>query len=1586
MKKTVLEKLTLAFGALSLLFGFASCAADAGGGSDGGSAASSLTISSASITVGEATANGVNPDTDIIVAASSKPSIVTVHKVENDVENPSLVDTIKASDETLYSGNGSGVGEINVKDQLVTKVGGSVIVKPHFGSDGFSKLEYNTVYTVKFDGEDVAQFKTREVAPSISGKTISVGSSSSDDFATVQGALNYLMKNSMSGDWTINVAEGSYHERLYYKGSANVTLAGPEDSGDNAFGDKAIIYWKNNDSWNSGARLRTNFLWEGGNLTIKNLTLKSTYLRTVDGSSSNDSTEVLYFDSTSNLVAYDSSFLGHQDTLIMGNKGGRAWFYKDFIEGDVDFIWGYIDVALFEECTLHITYDDKASNGYIFASRTVYNNKVNKGYVLLNSKVYIDSGIKPYYGRNSGDDSQAAVINCKFELSPNSALWGSAGKYNRFDEAGDAAIAYKDFGNTLFSGSSISTSGRKDDTYTMSERVVNREYNGRYAILNRGFDVDSNAYKTVSKIWDISAYEEEFNATEDTSKSNVYVEPVYKKNLVGGNTVQLTASSDESGLTYSYESSDSNIASVTAGGLVTAEVGKKGTATITVTGSNGNSDTFTVTVIPEVIEAKAVNVSVPSATMAKYTMQDLNVSFTPAEPTVQTVKLTSSDENLKFFDSDSKTFSSELTVDMETTSVQIWAAAELSDVTITATSTEYSGASAGTCTLSTTENVTSYTAAEAWARGGNGNGTINFQGANGMWEDIAVDGTTLSTSDKKSKFQVTANDRIQARQTILYIPVTGASTVKIDLAGTVSGDFYFGIGDSTSNSFTASSDGLTYTYDYAGGSNGLVVGNDLSLAMGTKGTGGNVAANTKYLKVVLGGTKDRYISAITVTKTGEFTASFEEVTTETVMWDWGSDNVTLYDSSSTSVTVLQSGATGTAKGSSDSVFITVAGTGKLTTKASNGYGQFSTGTVLRVPVSEGSVVTVVNYDTKYKIAGEAASNKTSSYTASKAGYVVVESTGDSWITSITVTKLDANDDFSNDAVDFVAETKTVSNDESTLGLIATSASSNNASVATASVTASGIEITSVGAGSATITTSDGTNEATIEVTVGDYGAITGLSVTPYTSTLPETIVLKYNWESESDGGTRVTAGTNCVYGVAYSDEACTKKVSADSDYLKAVTTGSFNNDKNSYVQPSAGATMQIPVSKGSVVTISFWDSGAAEKFSLAGNAVAASDLTLGLSGKTGNGMSYTASATGYIELVCTTSYYIRYITVTGVATADVENHDTNATASGSNTSDEGGANDGDEVTADSWTLSSRTDSPFSGWDTSAYYTLTEDASVAGKDNVLALTIAAAGTGVGTTKTGTTANNYKYDSSKGLMIKKDALKISGITGDVKLTISGQNSGGSDRNLEVTVGATGTVDEYAVSQKSSFEYTATISASNSTIYIGASNELFIKSITIASSTTTVPSTVTWDCQSGFTNYERTYNAVTYIAQDGTKSTSVPSDLYTNLYADGTGPDYIDPGLTLYGSAKVYVPVQTTSTVTISLKSNDSTKYKFTIGGSDYTDATSVTVDCSSATLVKKNDISYLMIELGNVDGTSATSSTSTKGYIYSITVNN
>lgn len=73
---------------------------------------------------------------------------------------------------------------------------------------------------------------------------------------------------------------------------------------------------------------------------------------------------------------------------------------------------------------------------------------------------------------------------------------------------------------------------------------------------------------------------------------------------------------------------------------------------------------------------------------------------------------------------------------------------------------------------------------------------------------------------------------------------------------------------------------------------------------------------------------------------------------------------------------------------------------------------------------------------------------------------------------------------------FAVSTQTVTNDEATLGLTATTVSSSNTDAATVAITDAGIVITSVAAGEATITFGDGTNEGTIDVTVGAGGDIT----------------------------------------------------------------------------------------------------------------------------------------------------------------------------------------------------------------------------------------------------------------------------------------------------------------------------------------------------------------------------------------------------------------------------------------------------------------------------------------------------------------
>lgn len=804
-------------------------------------------------------------DTDLYVVYDTDIEIDREATAKITISDGTNTDEIAVADETYkVDGCNKTTADVKVNKELVLASGKTLVIKPH------SILTAGTKYTVTVPAGIVKNQEakswsfTPKAISAPESKVITVGT----DCASINGALKLI--GSDEGDWTINVPSGSYHEILGYYGNANLTLVGA----DSEYGTSTKVYWNNSQALGNSQRTRQSFIWEGGNLTIKNMSFQNTANRDEEGNV-NIQAETLYFDCKKDLVVYNSSFSSYQDTLLLGNNGGRAWFYKCYIAGDVDFIWGYADVALFENCKIVCLADGIKNDAKIFASRTVSADaKTGKGFVLLNSDVTIQDGCKAAYGRSSGADTQASVINCTFttegEGKLDTALWGSASDTVVYEPNGEMAVGYKDYGNTL-NGSPVDTSSRKDNTDSMTERLVNREYNGRYTILNRYYNKTDSVYAANDSDWDISSYETDFGVVAEDSNTNIYVDPVYTENVVGGNTVQLTPSSKVDGLTYTYASSDDSIATVDANGLVTTVSGKEGTSTITVTASNGKKDTAVVGVIASVVEATGVSVTAEVASMARYAVQNLTITVSPEDATDKSVTLTTSNTNLKFYDAANKTFVTELTTSDST--VQIWASAEVSNATITAKSAVATSATEGTVTVSTAAGVTSYTAAEAWARGGNANGTINFQNeASGTWEDmLVVSGAVIGTN--KSKFQVSSAERIQARNTKLYIPVTGASTIEIALTGGAfesSDSSYFAIGDATTSSFTSSEDNMTFTYTYAGDSTGTVTGSDLSstLTLGTsKGTKGSIDTSATYLIVHIAGTTDRYISAITVKAT-----------------------------------------------------------------------------------------------------------------------------------------------------------------------------------------------------------------------------------------------------------------------------------------------------------------------------------------------------------------------------------------------------------------------------------------------------------------------------------------------------------------------------------------------------------------------------------------------------------------------------------------------------------------------------------------------------------------------------------------------
>ena len=115
--------------------------------------------------------------------------------------------------------------------------------------------------------------------------------------------------------------------------------------------------------------------------------------------------------------------LGFQDTLYTYGKGSRQYFYKCYITGTVDFIFGSA-TAVFEDCDISCK---KA--GYVTAASTPDTAKY--GYVFLNCKI---GGPAPegsvYLGRPWRPSAKVVFLNCELSAVVKPEGWHNWGKDN----------------------------------------------------------------------------------------------------------------------------------------------------------------------------------------------------------------------------------------------------------------------------------------------------------------------------------------------------------------------------------------------------------------------------------------------------------------------------------------------------------------------------------------------------------------------------------------------------------------------------------------------------------------------------------------------------------------------------------------------------------------------------------------------------------------------------------------------------------------------------------------------------------------------------------------------------------------------------------------------------------------------------------------------------------------------------------------------------------------------------------------------------------------------------------------------------
>ncbi|MEE0183265.1 MAG: pectinesterase family protein [Lachnospira sp.] len=259
-------------------------------------------------------------------------------------------------------------------------------------------------------------------------------------YKTVQAAVNSVDKANTKRV-VILVKEGNYNEHLVVS-SPYISLIG-EDS------EKTRIYYdvKELAGGDMAKRCAVRIESTAHNFTAENLTFENTYNYLGDGSKSNESADALSSDAD-NASYINVRILGYQDTLC-ANKGTQ-YYYKCYIAGNVDFIYGNEPRALFNDCKLVFRYNANKNSGYVCAPKT----SADAAYGLTFYKCQVlsedgCSGNKYYLARPWGADAYITWIDCYMgkilranAANPYADMSGNSAKAARFYEYGSYGPGY----------------------------------------------------------------------------------------------------------------------------------------------------------------------------------------------------------------------------------------------------------------------------------------------------------------------------------------------------------------------------------------------------------------------------------------------------------------------------------------------------------------------------------------------------------------------------------------------------------------------------------------------------------------------------------------------------------------------------------------------------------------------------------------------------------------------------------------------------------------------------------------------------------------------------------------------------------------------------------------------------------------------------------------------------------------------------------------------------------------------------------------------------------------------------------------
>ncbi|WP_443777031.1 pectinesterase family protein [Bacteroides clarus] len=223
-----------------------------------------------------------------------------------------------------------------------------------------------------------------------------VAQDGSGDFFTVQEAINAVPDFRKNVRTTILVRRGVYKEKLIVPESKiNISLLGQEGAviSYDDYANKQNVFGENKGTSGSSSCYIYAPDFYAENITFEN-------------SSGPVGQAVACFVSADRAYFKNCRFLGFQDTLYTYGKGCRQYYEDCYIEGTVDFIFGWSTVV-FNRC--HI---NSKGNGYVTAPSTDKGQKY--GYVFYDCKLTADNGVdRVFLSRPWRPYGQAVFIRCE---------------------------------------------------------------------------------------------------------------------------------------------------------------------------------------------------------------------------------------------------------------------------------------------------------------------------------------------------------------------------------------------------------------------------------------------------------------------------------------------------------------------------------------------------------------------------------------------------------------------------------------------------------------------------------------------------------------------------------------------------------------------------------------------------------------------------------------------------------------------------------------------------------------------------------------------------------------------------------------------------------------------------------------------------------------------------------------------------------------------------------------------------------------------------------------------------------------------